>query len=118
MANLFARAMALRVDLEEYIEALDDHADEMGETAGGPAVDPRVERCVTALAHLYVAHWREEPHHTLVEGLPSSPFNRFVEDVRGHFLRQFDLLDSAFTEAMQDASSGIDWLEDIRNQGC
>ena len=117
-ARLFERTMALRVELSEYIDALDDDAEEMGETAGGPAVDPRIGRCVMGLAHIYVAYWREEPHHTLVDGLPTSPFNRFVEDVRRHFLRDFDLSDNAFTDAMQHVCARIDWSDDIKNQGC
>lgn len=122
-SSLFESCTAFAPDLKACIEAFDEHAKEMKETGGGPARDPRILSLVQGLAELFVRHFSEAPTHTIApgDGFPASPFNRFVEDVRRHFLREVDVTDAAFTDtafadAMQDVAARLDWSEDLENR--
>ena len=64
-----------------------------------------------ALAMIWRRHSGKRPSHTIEfrSGLPDSPFNKFVESVRHHFLRDQMMADDAFSKAMQDTAARIDW---------
>ena len=70
-----------------------------------------------ALAMIWLRHSGKRPSHTIEfrSGLPDSPFNKFVDSIRRHFLRDQTMADDAFNTAMQHTSARLYWGGDKKS---
>jgi len=97
--------------LRKFTNALGQHAVETGDAAGGPTSDRRVQRLVVALAYLFVRLTWHRPTHRIdtLTDKPSSPFNRFVQQVIQHFLPKIRIPQTALREVMRHVAARYDW---------
>ena len=106
--------MAMREDLVEIADVWEPFVKEAGIVGLGPRPDPRIRSLVAALDRFWQRYAGKRPTHMIEfrSGLPVSPFNKFVESVRRHFLRDQMMADDAFQKAMQGTATSLDWEDD------
>lgn len=118
MAYLVERLLALIPELEEYVEALEQHALELGDTAGGPDRDPRTERIVAALAVIFAKFSGSQPTYVTDsdDGRPISSFAHFVSDALRHFGPELNIPKTAIREATRHAAARVNWRHAVNNK--
>lgn len=110
-SSLFEAARALEPRLAATADAWEDHAEEATIYGGGPIRDPRVARLVMALATIWRQYSGKPPSHTINPDSQRSVsrFNKFVGNVRRHFLSDQQISTNALTDAMRHTAARLDW---------